>query len=256
MGSGTYLDGYRGGLRGQGYVAGYPQQGAATPPSNGLAAWFKADAGVTLSGGNATAWVDQIGGVSLAPYAAHVVPFNPASINGLPGLTFNGSSGLFTASTAIRIGSVPRYLIAVCKTGTLVGFPTPASFGGGPWFAAQLDSAGDVYTDNASRDQHSSFVAAPNTEYELEYGWDGNTSHLVTFSQNGTPETVVQGAGSGTSGGIGNKFTVGNITSVALPVASCGFVGDICEVLVYDHVLSAGDLATVRQYILGRYGIS
>lgn len=255
MASGWYRDGYRGGYRGQGYVAGYPPGGITAPSSTGLVARFKSDVGVTQSAGNVTAWVDMIGGVSIAPYSGHAVPFNASSLNNLPGLTFNANSGLLTAATAILSGNVARYVIVVCKTGASLGQETTVSFGGGPWFAGLIyNVSGEVYSDVGPRIQVSAFIPSISTPYSLEYGWDGNTAHLITFAHNGTSETVSQSAGAGTVGGAGTKFTIGNVTN-GVASLGIGFIGDICEVLIYDHVLSAGDLATTRAYITTRYAI-
>jgi len=90
--------------------------GAQTPLSSGLQAWFKADAGVTVSAGNVTAWTDQTANAFvLTPTGAGPV-FTAGSVNGLPALTFNGTQqlngNLVTAPGDASVFALFRYTVA------------------------------------------------------------------------------------------------------------------------------------------------
>jgi hypothetical protein len=239
-----------------GLQPGLPAPGFPSSPSlTGAVGRWRADTGVTTSGGHVTTWVDSVGSVSLAPYAGNSIPFNATSVNSQPGVTFDQTTGLFTTSNGVRLGNVPIYIVVVCKTATVSGTECPLACGGGPWFIPIVGQpSGDVYSDAGSRTQACAFTPSISTAYELEWGWDGNTSHLTTFSHNGTNESVSQTAGTGTVGGQGTTFTIGNVTNVTAGLG-IGFIGDILEVIVYSAVQSGGSLSQTRQYIKGRYGI-
>jgi hypothetical protein len=86
---------------------------------------------------------------------------------------------------------------------------------------------------------------------------------VQSFPYSGFPGTVVPNinniansmAGSNASGTEDGSagFVVGNRGDAG---AGQYFSGTICEVIAYDHVLSAADLLTVNQYLQAKYAIA
>ena len=142
MASGDYRGGYRAGYRDQGYISGYPGPGTVPPPPSpsldGLVAWFKADAGVTKTGSDVTAWADQTGnGNDVDAIGGTDAPqFSASVINGLPGIAFGGPNGtaiLGSLTTALVDSLAPRYVVAVLRP-TTVGTHNAGQTWGGQFF--------------------------------------------------------------------------------------------------------------------------
>jgi hypothetical protein len=93
----------------------YPGSPASQPSDiSGLSLWLKADAGVTLSGSNVTAWADQSGnGRSVAVVNSPSLTAN--SINGKPTIDFNGSTQYVDALTPAFVGNNNFSVIWVFK---------------------------------------------------------------------------------------------------------------------------------------------
>jgi hypothetical protein len=219
--------------------------------------WLKADAGITQSGGLITLWADQSGNGSDASSSAGARPtFNASSINGLPGVTF-GPAGVFMNNVVTNPVGVlaARHLIVVCKmtTGTSTGAPfcfrrntTDAALG---W--QTIAGSNYIYSDGVNAGSNTTVPVGPSaaTPYALEWSFDGVSGHNYTFAHNGTSETTTASGGATSESGT-DGYYVGTT-----PPTVASFQGDVCEVLIYDHVLSGPDLAAVRGYILSRYGI-
>lgn len=256
MAPGAYRSGYRGGYR-SGYSSGFPGRGGqAKPPSSGLAAWFKADKGVAQLAGKVTAWADQSGnGNDVAQANGSLQPtFNASSINGLPGITCVNSI-LTRSSSPLATGTTPRSVFVVCKSTNNGGGNLLCLGQGGGWFGpAAIDFGADspVLLTAAG---FSTTAVPDTTAYKqiplvAEYFWDGNTADPLVLNFNATSIPVtgaLPGADSSDFLSIGNYENSG---PGAVP-----YDGDLCEILIYDHVLSGGDLAQVRGYLQSRYAI-
>ena len=254
MSTGSYRNGYRD----QGYMSGYPGGGVPapppTPPTSGLVAWWKADAGVTLSGSNVTGWADQSGN----GHNIHTIPSrdNPAflasAINGLPGLNFattNSNAILGAAGTLVAPGSA-RYVVAVVQPAT--GGTAGQTYGGeilafseSPNFNVVLGEYGpDIFVTGQAKE--SNVAVSAGTPYALEVGSDGTT---VTGFINGTAlvlNITTPEADNGTAEFfVGADFENSNGT----------FWGVISELLVYSLVPSSPDITALRAYVNSRYGL-
>src|SRR5260221_2651489 len=105
--------------------------GAAFTPASltGLLAWYKADAGVTLSGSNVTQWNDQTSnGYNLTP-STNPPTFSATGFNSKQGITFTnaGTLNLGTGVSVVNFGGTTGSFYVVCNLGsanaqTLVGF--------------------------------------------------------------------------------------------------------------------------------------
>src|SRR5262245_16371433 len=81
---------------GSGVPGEVPSEGAPWRPVmlSGLKLWLRADMGITLNSGNVSAWADQSGSVQdFVQGTANKQPaWSATSMNGRPGITFDGSN--------------------------------------------------------------------------------------------------------------------------------------------------------------------
>ena len=234
----------------------YPPEegGGPTPPipTFGLSLWLKGDAGVTQAAGFVSNWADQSGNGNDASQATGGLQptFNPTSINGLPGLTFDGVAS--TMAGAFAPGSTGISVIYVAKSGaSLSSFGSILNSQGGAgttgiqWGFA-LGSDGSFGAGYGGPDESVSFGGitgvATESPFSASFVYD-----KVTWQMNG----AASGSASDTSFPSGPfTYALGHDTGAP---ANSWFKGDIAEIIVYDHPLSAPDLATVQAYINTKY---
>lgn len=234
--------------------------GGASVPLAGLKAWYDAGVGVTLSGSNVTAWADQSGnGNNLTPGVADPT-FVSSAINGQPGINFNISQAILSRATSPLTSGSDRTVVVVAKPttntsgtftngGSLVQFYGDA---GAAWVGYLADISGTVYgySDNATADTLVSGPTILNVpiafEFETQVGSQpGFTINGTSYASSGGTNVVTD---SGTTG-----FSIGNNSTAT---TTQYFAGSICEVFVYDHILSTPDLSALRGYIQGKYAIT
>lgn len=94
--------GYLGAVFGRLGLLGNSQQGWAPSELPNLKAWYRADSGVTVSGGLVSAWADRSGnGLTLTESIDANKPLYDATIfNGSPGIVFNGNQKITTGTNA------------------------------------------------------------------------------------------------------------------------------------------------------------
>lgn len=234
--------------------------GTGAPPATNLVAWFKADAGVTLSGSDVIQWNDQSGnGWHLTPDGGDDVPsFHTGIVNGLPGLLFDTANGnAQLANTAAVFGNnAPWYVVAiVMPTVPTVGPQLGGFTDGGPVFLVNVNSGltfptfgdfgGTVYVTGGITASGSITASTP---YEVEWGSTGGGGTFTAFA-NGSALSLsssVSGNDSGTGIYVGFDNGTGN----------GGFSGYVVELLVYGAQPSPTDLAILRGYLQTRSGIT
>lgn len=226
-----------------------------TPPP-GMKLWLKADAGVSLSGSNVTAWADQSGnGNNVAQSNGALQPaFTASSINSLPAVTFNATAGQQLANTLANL--VPdnnnRTVIAVVKAATAWSSATVFDFRGSSQdFSLLMGIGGTAYV--WSNAVGVSLIPSPpsinGVPMVMELFYD-NAGPTLSLNMNAAAQTLLTSSPGGDTGATG--FQVGNRTGIA----DQPFDGDICEILVYDHVLTGDELAQLRAYLTYRSGIT
>jgi hypothetical protein len=232
-------------------------------PTTGLKLWLDAAKGVTLSGSNVTAWTDQSGSGNNVATGPGSPTFSASVINGQPGITFPGSGsnvGLVNTTSNLLTSGSARSIIAVVLPTTTV-----SNQGGGvvvfrlnasaAQFAATLGVIGHpaiVQSDSIAVDVSTTTNALASTSpLVAEWHATANPSGTLTHNQNGSARSLVSSTmGNAETGTTG--FGIGYYPGLT----SRTFNGSICEVLVYDHVLSAGDLAALRGYLQAKYAIT
>jgi hypothetical protein len=235
-----------------------PTSSTPAPPTTDLKAWFKADAGVTVSGSNVTAWADQSGqGNDVSqPGGTDQPQFVASAVNGLPGISFEGPTfnAILGNPTALPIPSLDgaRHVFYVAKTSTTGGLPwyggCVVNFNSGPGSVYMDDCFGGPNPYTTSTAIATGFNQTFGQPYLFDQGRDVGTTSLF-FNVNGAAQTLTVNSpdSDGTQPGLYVGCDVNNNQGA--------YLGVICELLIYDHVLSGVDLTAARAYLTNRYGI-
>lgn len=228
-------------------------ESAGLPNVPGLQLWLRADLGVVISGGSVQGWKDQ-SGHSSNDAASFMVALPVSSINGRQGFRFTGSE-YFLGGTNVLVGNSPRTIFAVhqpasasagtvlcLRASTLKADYLPAyNFGG----------SGLVYTDGVNAANNAFVPLHTISGVPTIAKWQSSgPGNVLVYAENGRPLAVTQPSGSSTDSGSTGFFVGGGTASFV------NYVGDICEILVYDSVLSAGDEAAIQDYLAVRYAIA
>ncbi|MDX2020570.1 MAG: hypothetical protein SF187_10035 [Deltaproteobacteria bacterium] len=236
-------------------------------PGAGLALWLRADQGVYKDQNNGVcAWVDHGGAGHALLSAANQRPvFVAGAGNVLPSIQFTG--GGKSLSIAGVLGIAPqsgRTYIAVQKlvntTSRLQAIIQGQS--GTPGTYVSIDSnpfqtvgsREGVYVTNNAYDSD----VATSTELRV-HAFVVNPMVIgsailpaTSYRINGTVATLTR-----TPGGLGNtnfeNFSGANFTAVG--VGQSGSDYSLREILIYDHALSAQEIAQVEAALFARYGI-
>jgi hypothetical protein len=205
-------------------------------PTSGLSLWLKADAGVTLSGSDVTAWADQSGNGK-----------NATSFAGQPTLsTFNGKSFVsFPAESGLA-----NYLGIWSETDLIIGtiimvarFQSSGSssrlFGHDPTMLFARDQQDKLFTtiDDISGGISDNSLSN-NTNYLIGTSFDTN---LINFYLNGIDD-----------GNLDGQTQYGTA-----PYVIGGYSGSssIAEIVVYNRVLTTPERQQVEQYLNSKYQI-
>ena len=230
-----------------------------TPSSlTGLLAWYKGDAGLTLSGSTVVSWADQSVNANdlLQPPSAIVFPSVVSTLNGLSVVSFArdiGSFGLETSAglritlggTTLSIFMVALYnsgtsndsLSAFLATGDSNTFSTNTSVI--PTYCPSDISVG------AQRDaiELSSGATAPGTWTQLGSIFDGTNNTVYINNSAQTPA-----ASSASFGSTGNLFVGSGGPFVP-------FGGQIAEVIVTNTAVSSTDRNNINTYFTTKWGV-
>jgi hypothetical protein len=217
----------------------------------GLSLWLKADAGVTLSGSDVTAWADQSGNGRNAT-AIESPTYATNSINGKPALVFANDSYLTTVN--IFNGANPRTMIAVYYidseqySNTVIGQSNEDNTNTGTYFLLQsrvdLDSSPYLagYGDDLS--------GSPFLNQQLILGttdYDGTTARLFN---NGTQVNSALK----TYDTYNGEFYIGAFNEAGNIMEKFG--GKIAEIVVYNRVLTTSERQKVETYLREKYAIT
>jgi len=234
-------------------------EGSQVSSLSGLSLWLKADAGVSIGGGNhVNTWADQSSNGNNAVGPTMKKPVYVANgINGKPTMTFNGSTELFTIndSNSLDITSGSVYIV-MQRVGNGAGndviFLKNANsssgssvyaivlFNGNPWIVG-LDK-GNGYGDNSTN-----FNVADNNPHIIGYRFDTNSllahqDNLVSSNLGGgsIPSTI----GTLQIGGYNASFNTEEY-----------FNGKISEVIIFNRYLSDSEHASIVGYLNNKYSI-
>lgn len=225
-----------------------------------LAAWYRADMGITLNGATVSAWADQSGNARhMTQATAGKQPtYTAVGINGRPSVTFTaGSATAMATAAAIHTGSEARTIIAVYQP-TVIGAVAYAIAGqsGGAvndtWFLLMSRTNGAVGDPYAAT--YFTDLTGPAQSVTAKIGmmaYAGGANGLLSLFKNGTL------ANSGVRNLNTNNvpFAIGADGPPTLNV-DC-LTGHISEVIVVSRDLtSLPENRRTHRYLNALYGIA
>lgn len=224
----------------------------ATPPGDPIA-WYKADAGVTVDGGNhITTWADSSGhghdlhfdvigaiGPTLQTNAVNSLPaalFVAGDQNALEADIRPVPSGVYSIFTVFKLNSTgaSQYIYDGAPINTLVF----------AWIAAVPPKL-VMYQGAVDANLYTTGVSITSGTFYLHEAFWNNVSSRSFI--NGAGEVD---AATGTGGSTTKHFVLG-----AAQDGSAFLDGEVAEVIIYDGILSDNDRIFVEAYIRGRYNI-
>lgn len=204
-----------------------PAELAFTLPA-GCIAWYKSDAGVTISGGVVTNWADQSGnGRDLASTANNKPVFTASALNGYGAVDADNVAGrvLQTAGNMPAVTSL--YIYAVMKMSNSTGsYGRYLSFGDydvGAWIGRESSNNNLEGAARASAAPYGSIAAVTFNTFKLvQLSWDGASNVLKVGSTTGSTYTST-----GTT-------TPGKLTLYSTPALTTPSISSSTEIIIFD----------------------
>jgi hypothetical protein len=225
---------------------------------SGLSLWLKADAGVTLSGFNVTAWADQSGNGRnmLSDFSTPDISFvsSVAGFNNKPVIRFsisnnNGDVGLSNSNTFTG-----KSFFIVYKLSSITGFDFSIPF---------ENTLINVYTNQP--DQERAFGGYYNAFYDSNTISTLGTTYLrsVLTDDGQNINYFINGdSDGGTTEGLGSitrdYIVIGNGGARGAgpnPSINQPFQGDLAEIICYNRVLNTSERKQVEAYLNTKYAI-
>ena len=219
-------------------------------PMTSMIAWYDATTGVTTSGEFVSSWDDRSGNNFnlIAPVAklpdALGVTLNDVNI---PNTTITyGDKRLVTASNLTQIGSTGTiFIVAAQYTGD----------GGYSRFIDNVFSDNFHFSRNSNNQQVLGGVATNDDPYGAFVAADNNTFYTFRLLFNGTTTVITRnGTLSSAPYNNGTPATARPLSMFATSDGSFPGKKAIAELIIYDDVLSEGDIATVESYLRTKWG--
>jgi hypothetical protein len=231
-------------------------------PEINLTVWLKGDYGINtgtpIDGDAVYQWQDQSGNGNhfVQATAIRQPEYKASLINGLPGVFVDGTTFLELLSQVIF--SVDEGSVWIVAQQTV----TPPNFINGGAFWSSTDGSFPPFMT-----LHSERVSVWGNNIVFYDGYQGKTQVLIPednlphyIGLNKSATDIDYYADSSTV--FANKAHVEDWTVYVehflgdqLGLANATMIGNICEFIVYDKVLSTSEVATVTNYLTNKYGI-
>lgn len=233
-----------------------------------LAAWWRADYGVTTATG-VSQWRDGTTGRLLTQATPGKQPtrVTPSELGSKPALRFDGTDDVLVsteAATAWNLMSdgtgVTAFVACVQRSGgsnlTLLSTETSTTSQALWW---RIDAAANsnylfVYNTSASPVGTALITATPG---HASVAFDTRLITDYSYSESASPEWTLRNADTTRASGASAAAPSGPAPST---LAVCGFSNgggfgafDIAEIIIYSSALSSGDKTAIYNYLLARY---
>jgi hypothetical protein len=229
-------------------------------PASSLCLWLKADAGVTSSSGNVSAWADQspAGNNAIQSSSGNQPQIISSAINGEPVIRFNGSSDYFQLGPGFQFLSSGMTAFAVFTPTSGSNNARIFNLGNGEntdnvlflhYYSQATMQLDDVIGTSTFEEVHGGTELVLNSPQEYTVGKDGSTS--LSLYRNGTL------VGQTTSGVTAYNDVLRNSNFIGKsdwPGDSL-YQGDIAEVLIYNRPLNSTEQQDVEVYLADKYGM-
>jgi hypothetical protein len=229
-----------------------------TIPNLGL--WLKADVGVTLVGGAVNAWADQSG--NGRDYSAPATrPAYSGTLNGLPVLTFNGSTDYLTGNAAslnIARNVSGVTMIAVVKYATggadqrlcLIGTNSASNVRAGiSSMSSQYRTSGRRLDSDSAQGSNAGTVTG---SFAIQAGIFRYSVATAGVGVN----SVVSDFAFQTAGNASDTDSARTAIGVDLQLTGNFLNGDIAEIIVYQRAISVEERNSVERYLSVKWGIA
>jgi len=222
-------------------------------PSDGLSLWLKADAGITLSGANVTAWADQSGNGNNATSPTIAPTFVSSSINSKPAISFNNdSSWMQVPQNSIgNSGNISIFIVLNYVSGAVIlNKGDAATFENTVWELTTNTGFGFVNNDGEDLSWNTVPVSpATNTPLLLEGFSSAGVSQLAFNETNsGDPSSANVGFNAISQYiGIGGGGDGGSAVS---PLDA-----RIAEIIIYNIQVTSPERQQVEAYLMSKYAI-
>ncbi len=218
-------------------------------PTAGLALWLDATRGLTLDGATSrvAAWASRVG-TAVATQATTAAMPVVSTMNGLPSVAFDGADDTLVVTNPPTVGGGATTFLAFRLANTAT-YKTPLT---GPGTAFKLT----FHNDNNLR------MAAADNSFDVGSGVPGDVASSVstllctTYDRNGGsngPWAFRLGRALRRSGTVSTP-AFGAPTNRLGGTNGDAFGGLLSEILVYQRVLSAAEIAGVEGYLAAKWG--
>lgn len=236
-----------GGIR----IGGLNIRSTAFSPANlsNLSLWLKADAGVTLSGSDVTAWADLSGnnnnGIGVEGIAKPT--YQASSINSKPSINFNSSFLQIPQNLIGNYGNISIFIALDYTQGIIIlNKGDGASFGSSEWeIATEL---GFGYVD----------ISVEEWKYAA-YTQGTGLQLLECFASGGVSQVAINGTNVATPSATPSEL---NNISQYIGIGGCGDGGSlsnsimkIAEIIIYDRQVTTTERQQVEAYLNAKYAI-
>ncbi|MGD9127765.1 MAG: PEP-CTERM sorting domain-containing protein [Planctomycetia bacterium] len=230
---------------------------------SGLQLWLKADAGVVTDGsGGVTAWLDQSANTAgaVAPVSGGEPLLTTATIGGstMDVLRFDGVDDVLTLGLTGSLITRQDHTVyfVTSRTGTtggnLFGFDMTGGRGQDGWYYKFTDTG--VNMESGYGTDYGYQLAAPQANDTFFIGQGLYDSANSTASiMSGEVVVSTSSALSPLNEPANTPFNIGVFESP--PTYRNYYPGDIAEIMVYDHALSAIEQQTVLTYLSDKYSL-
>lgn len=243
-----------------------PSGAAGFVPSQigGLTLWLKADSGITKDGSNLVSnWNDQSGNNNHFTQTTGTAKplFTANAKNGLPAIVFDGTSD-YMASAAFTLGTFSLFAVASRKwqvpayaglfrhdltaTSGQGLFTTSSAVYG--WNSAEFVVSGNGFQDTQSPRAIGPYGALTNDTYHIISTGCGASGTFLKLDRTSVARTTTNATITATS-------ATAAIGTDAAALNADWWDGGIAELLIYNSVLSAGDITKVETYLSNKWAI-
>jgi len=239
-------------------------EGSQVSSISGLSLWLKADAGVTMGGGNVSNWADQSSNGNNAIGPSQKRPtYVSNGLNGKPAMSFNGSTQLFTIndSNSLDITNCSIYIV-LQRNGDGIGNEVTFMKNGNTnndsgryWQTAKLNGGNsnfEVYT-NGFLDRDSSADLGDGIPKIMSFTFDGSILNIysngiktASYAQNGD---INSSTGTLQIGGYNASFSENGNNPGEY------FNGYISEFIIFNRALNDDENLSVTNYLNSKYNI-
>ncbi len=243
-------------------------QFVANTPTSGLKLWLRADAGVTANaGGRVSQWIDQSGnGMTALNTNASAQPLLVAEgLNQKPVLRFDGVDDQLSGTSTYNASAGDYTILTIHRRSAVSSWSAPFSFSVNPTangapLMTWKESGSEFGVNNAGVTNVGVYVNTGTTGLN-RFSLASATRSGGTSGNGGTLNLKMDAGLTSALTATGTQtWTSGTTSGYYLARHNGGgptqLKGDIAEVIVYDRVLTTGELTQMEGYLKTKYALT